>query len=210
MEIHVTFRHMEPTEALKEYARQKLDKIKKFMRRPIEAHVVLSVERHFHIAEVNLRVNGITIRGVERTQDMYSSIDRVLDKLDQQIRKYKDRLRDHHHRDKLGHAAAAAANYFDHALVAQDVGDEREAPTTRIEKAEKLAAPPMIIDDAVMQMDLSGAQFMVFTNLATNRLSILYRLPKGGDQEKASYGLLETSGTPAQAAPGAAPSSTTN
>ena len=191
MDISVTFRHMEATGALKDYAREKLDRIKKFMRRPIEAHVVLSVERHHHIAEVALHVNGVTIRGRERTGDMYSSIDAVVDKLDYQIRRYKERLKDHHARERE-RPAVPPPSFVEMSVVASEVSAANENPATRVVKTEKLVATAMVLDDAVMHMDLSNAPFMVFTNLGTNRVCVLYRMEEGSQ----SYGLIET-GVPA-------------
>jgi putative sigma-54 modulation protein len=185
MEISVTFRHMEATEALKEYAREKLDRIKKFMRRPIEAHVVFSVEKHYHIAEVALHVNGISIRGRERTGDMYSSIDAVVDKLDYQIRRYKERLKDHHAHDRELHAAETS-QFVEMSVVASDAKPEHETPATRVVKTERLPATAMVLDDAVMHMDLTHAPFMVFVNMASSRICILYRMEDG------NYGLIET------------------
>ncbi|HEV8321105.1 MAG TPA: ribosome-associated translation inhibitor RaiA [Myxococcota bacterium] len=188
MDISVTFRHMEPTEALKDYAREKLDRIKKFMRRPIEAHVVFSVEKHYHIAEVTLRVNGIAIRGRERTEDMYSSIDAVVDKLDYQVRRYKERLRDHHAHEKPAPDAVAVA-LVEHQVVASE-DHKDESAITRVVKTEKVPAELMLLDDAIMHMDLSNEPFMVFTNLANNRVCVLYRMGEG------NYGLIETGQPP--------------
>src|SRR5262245_17162985 len=142
MDISVTFRHMEATEALKDYAREKLDRIKKFMRRPIEAHVVFSVEKHYHIAEVALHVNGITIRGRERTGHMYSSIAAVVDKLDYQIRRYKERLRDHHAKDRE-RPRGEPAQFVEMSVVASDAKPDDEPPGTRVVKTEKLPATAM-------------------------------------------------------------------
>ena len=195
MDISVTFRHMEPTEALKDYARSKLERIKKFMRRPIEAHVVFSVEKHYQVADVTLHVNGISIRGQERTGDMYSSIDLVIDKLDQQIRRYKERLRDHHARSRR--TALPPPSFVDSTVVAAEHADS--GPRTRIVKTEKIPAAVMSLDDAVMRMDLSRAPFLVFTNAADGRLCVMYRHDADGH-----YGLVESGATTAATAAAAA------
>jgi len=90
----VTFRHTEPTEALKHYAEEKIQKIGKYFKRPLEAHVVLSVEgRQRQVAEVTLQARGMTIHGREETDDLYSAIDLLIDKVDQQVRKHKTKTR---------------------------------------------------------------------------------------------------------------------
>jgi len=94
VKVSVTFRHTQPTEALKQYVEEKIRKIGKYFYRPLEAHVVLSVDsKERQLAEVTLLTRGITIHGREETTDLYSAIDLVTDKLQQQIRKYKTRMR---------------------------------------------------------------------------------------------------------------------
>jgi putative sigma-54 modulation protein len=93
MDISVTFRHMKPTESIRIYAEGKVSKIKKYLDAPIEAHVVLSVEKFRHIADVTLSVNGILIKGIEETDDMYSAIDQVMDKLEAQVKKSRSKVR---------------------------------------------------------------------------------------------------------------------
>src|SRR5512138_1631890 len=97
MRVSVTFRHMEATEPIKEYAQDKVERIKKYFPDPITAHVVLSTERGYqHVADVNITLhNGLTLQGEEITEDMYSSIDLVMAKIERQIRKYKDKIRSH-------------------------------------------------------------------------------------------------------------------
>jgi len=94
VKVAVTFRHTRPTDALKHYAEEKLHKIGKYFDRPLEAHVVLSVDsRERQLAEVTIQARGMTIHGREETDDLYSAIDLLLDKVEQQIRKYKTKTR---------------------------------------------------------------------------------------------------------------------
>lgn len=92
MQVTVTSRKMEMTPALKTYAEQKLQKLTKHLERVLDAYVVLSVEKYRHKVEVTINANGFMIRGEEVTEDMYSAIDQVVDKLDAQIKKHKARL----------------------------------------------------------------------------------------------------------------------
>jgi putative sigma-54 modulation protein len=94
VKISVTFRHTAPTDALKHYAEEKLHKIGKYFNRPLEAHVVLAVEsRERQVAEVTVTARGMTLHGREETEDLYSAIDLLMDKVDQQIRKHKSKTR---------------------------------------------------------------------------------------------------------------------
>ena len=95
MQVLVTFRNMEPTAALKDYATAKLQKIKKYIDEPIKAEVVLKIEKFRHSAEVTLNVNRSVLFSVAETEDMYSAIDGVVDKLEQQARKHKTKLKKH-------------------------------------------------------------------------------------------------------------------
>jgi putative sigma-54 modulation protein len=92
MQVSVTARKLDMTPALKSYVEQKVLRITKHLERVIDAHVVLSVEKYRHKVEVTVNANGVILRGEEVTDDMYSSIDQVMDKLDAQVKKYKSKL----------------------------------------------------------------------------------------------------------------------
>ena len=94
MDITVTFRHIDPTESLKSYAEEKLSKIDKYFDFPVEAHVVLAVEKFRQMADVTISVNGTMIKAVEETEDMYSAIDQVMDKIEKQIKRYREKIRE--------------------------------------------------------------------------------------------------------------------
>lgn len=92
--VSVTFRHTQPTDALKRYAQRKAAKLGKYFRRPLAAHWVLSVDtKDRHLAEVTLQSGRLAVHSEEATTDLYAAIDRVIDKVEQQVRKYKTRLR---------------------------------------------------------------------------------------------------------------------
>ena len=93
MQVSVTFRGMESTEALKAYTNDKLEHVKKVVLKPIEAHVILSVEKFRHRAEVTMVANGETLVADDESTDMYKSIDKVMDKLARQARRSKEKLK---------------------------------------------------------------------------------------------------------------------
>src|SRR3954462_7300429 len=102
MQLSTTFRHMDASQAVREYAGDKLDKIRRYFQKEIiSAHAVFSIERGYqHVAELNITLpNGLLINAKESTEDMYSSIDLVAARIERQVRKWKDKIRDHkpHH-----------------------------------------------------------------------------------------------------------------
>jgi putative sigma-54 modulation protein len=102
VKVSVTFRHTEPTDALKRYAEEKVHRIGKYFSRPLQAHVVLSVDsKELQIAEVELHTHGAMIHGKEETEDLYSAIDLVMDKIERQVIKQKGK-------SKLGRRRAKA------------------------------------------------------------------------------------------------------
>ena len=191
MQFSVTFRHMDATEALKSYAKEKLSRIRKYLPDPIAVHVVMSTERHMHRADVNVQLhNGIKVAGHEITGDMYSAIDLVMDKIERQVRRYKDKLRAHKGRSNLG-----AVTWTHSVMVeAADLDDEASAEAQAVgppgpavvKKTEKFHADPMPVAGAIMQMNLLDEQFLVFRSEETGGVSVVYRRDDG------SYGLIET------------------
>ncbi len=86
MNVTITFRHMEPSEAIKEYARNKVSKLQKHLRQPMTARVTLSLDKLEHWAEVQVASGSRRVEAKEVSDDMYASIDAVLDKLERQAR----------------------------------------------------------------------------------------------------------------------------
>ena len=93
MQISMTFRHMEPSDAMKDLVEDKVSRVKKYLQGPMEASVVLSVERYLQACDITISSNGRTYKGREETDDMYTSIDRAMDKIERQIDKSKGRAR---------------------------------------------------------------------------------------------------------------------
>ena len=208
MQLSTTFRHMEASQAVREYAEEKLEKIKKyFHRQPIGAHAVFSVERNYnHTAEFVITLpNGLVIQARETTEDMYSSIDLAGARIERQVRKWKDKIRDHKPHGDPGFSARERVLPAD-ALEppvrspsdrASD-GEEKPgssplttpappaAPEIKVIREQTFTVRPMRVEDAVMQMALLENDFMVFTDIDTKGISVVYRRKDG------NYGLIET------------------
>lgn len=178
MQIQVTFRHVEASEAVKEYARDKVGKLQKYLDGPVEAAVTLSVEKHRHEADVNLIASGMKIHGRETTGDLYSAIDLVMDKLEKQIRRYRDKLKDVGRRSrKISAEQAIRVDIFE----AESLPEE----SPRVIMSKSLTAKPMDADEAAMQLDLSEDDFLVFINERSKVLNVIYRRADG------NFGLIE-------------------
>ena len=94
MQINITFRHTEPTASLKTYIGEKLQKVKKYLQEPVEAHVVFSTEKFRHTIEITITAgNGTAIHGIESMEDIYAAVDKALDKIDRQIKKHMDKAK---------------------------------------------------------------------------------------------------------------------
>src|SRR5438309_10226530 len=103
MQLNITFRQFGASDALKEYAADKVERVNKYLDRAGEAHVVLSLERHLHHADITIHSAGWVLRGREKSEDMYASIDLAMDKIERQLRRYKERLKHHHGKERIHH-----------------------------------------------------------------------------------------------------------
>ena len=205
MQLNITFRNLDSSDSLKEYAQDKVERVHKYLDRAGEAHVVLSLERHLHHADITIQSGAWLLRGREKSEDMYASIDLAMDKIERQLRRYKEKLKTHHGRERVHHRqelmnqllvrhdvvavpppeAAAAAPAREHEEAA-------EAPGPTIVRTNEFLAQPMTVEDAVMQMDLMNNDFLVFTNARSNEMNVVYRRKDG------LYGLIEASAVPAR------------
>jgi len=202
MQFAVTFRHMEPTEALKSYAKERMERVRKYLPDPISCHVVLSTERHNHRIDVTFQLhNGLSVAGHETTENMYSSIDLCIAKIERQVRKYKGKLegmkaRPHH----------VVALPWSHSIVSEAfqgiagetngngagagiLGDHNHSgphPEFKVVRTEKFHAQPLSIDSAIVQLNLTHEPFLVFRSDTDGAVAVVYKRDDG------SYGLIET------------------
>lgn len=165
MHTSVTFKNIEPSENLRAYAKDKLDRFDRFLDSPAEANVVLSVEKFRHIAEINIIGRKLNIVGKEETNDMYSAIDMVMDKIGKQLKKNKEKIRDRRGGAKISEFAAENISF-------------EEAGRKRV-MVKNIEYKPMDVDEAIMQMDLVTDNFLVFSNAKTDQINVLYRRKDG-------------------------------
>ncbi|HYA13993.1 MAG TPA: ribosome-associated translation inhibitor RaiA [Syntrophales bacterium] len=177
MKISVTFRNKEGENWHKEYIDQKLKKLEKYLDTPVEARVVLSVEKFRNVAEVNLMTNGQNVNAKEEAKDMYLAIDNAIEKIERQLKKRKERIRGHKTNSTRGEGIATAEQY----------SDEDEVQETKIVEVKKVTLKPMSLDDAIMEIDSSRNRFVVYRDSSTENVSIIYVRDDG------KYSLIETS-----------------
>lgn len=177
MQITTTFRHMESSEPLKAYAQEKLDKVQKYIDEPIVAQVFLTVEKIRHIAEITITARGITIKASEETNDMYAALDAVTDKIERQLRRYKERIKAH----KPGNDSTDRR--VKKTILAAESIEQSQEPV--IIRSNTFSIKPMSVEEAVMQMDLLNKDFLVFTDSSTEDINVIYRRKDG------NFGLIE-------------------
>ena len=186
MQILITFRNMESTDALKDYANKKIGKLKKYLNSSFEAKVNLSVDKKSqHLASVNLFSNtGINIQSEEKTKDMYSSIDLVASKLERQIKKHRQKLRTFSP-SKMP-TKKAQLNIYSPESFYDDVEEvEHEEVMPVVVKSEEVSAEYLTIREAVMKLEFKEEDVLVFTNKDTGKTSMLHMRKDG------NYGLVE-------------------
>src|SRR5258708_9470207 len=188
--IQVTGRHVSVTEAMKEYCRRKVATLQLDYPKIIEVQVIIDVQKYRHQAEVILHCsNHITIEARAECNDMYASIDQVVDRVARQMRKCKTRLMKNHRPKKLRQLENRIVRWdcIDAAAEFADNGETpvEEAAVREIVHRDKHLVKPMSPDEAALKMELSPKQFLVFLNSQTDKVNVLYRRKKG------DFGLIE-------------------
>ena len=163
MEITTRSRNFDASPAIKSYVEEKLSKLEKYSRKIIEAHVVFSLERYRHIAEVVLRVNGGDITGRAESSDMYSSIDTVVDKLERMLRKRKDKVTSRRQRTSLKKSQAGL----------ETLGKLGSLEPTKVKPKQ------MTVEAAMDMLEKTGEDILIFVNAATAKTTVLQRRSNG-------------------------------
>jgi len=169
MLVIVKGKNLEITPALKAYAEKKLQRLGKYFSSIQTLEVTQSIQRNWHIVEVLLEGDGVLMRAEERGTDMYEAIDLVAKKLEEQVRRFKERLV-----DKSRAARDTATG---------EAAEEAEEP--RIVRVKRFALKPMSPEEACQQMELLNHSFFVFLNTETEQVNVIYKRRDG------NYGLIE-------------------
>ena len=181
MQVTVTFRNVEASDALRRYADAKVRRVvSKYFRRPREGHVVLAVNKRRHTADITVNADRVTLKAQDETGDLYSAIDLAVDKIERQAKKQKTRRGVHKGSSTAGRATARGGS-----RVGQRSGSGRRV-SPAIVRAERVTGKPMSVEEAMMQLDVSAAEFLVFRNSTNGAMNVLYRRKDG------NYGLIES------------------
>ncbi|MBC7765073.1 MAG: ribosome-associated translation inhibitor RaiA [Hyphomonadaceae bacterium] len=172
MKFIIKGRKIEITDGLKERIETKIGKMKKFFDAGTEVYVTLKVEKDRHEVEVTIPFQGIILRAEEISNDMYHSIDRVVDALERQVRKYKTKLGK---KIKEGAFKEYEQPQFDAVL---------EEDEFEVVRTKSVVLKPMTPEEAILQMNLLGHAFYVFTNAENERMNVVYKRKDG------RYGLI--------------------
>ena len=175
MKFNIHGKKVEVTDSIKSYIEEKIGKITKYLSDPdnVTAKVVVRISGREQIVEVTIPIQKIVLRCEERHEDLYAAIDKVSDKLERQIRKNKTRMQKRVNKSEI---------------VGFDLSfeDSKEDDEHTIVKRKEIEMKPMSEEEAILQMNLIGHEFFVFTNVETGNVDILYMRKDG------NYGIIET------------------
>lgn len=174
MKITVIGKNMEVTNALRNIVEKKISRLDRYFNPEVEGHATLSVQKTRQTIEVSIHFNGVTLRSEESTDDMYTSLDLVVDKLERQIRKQKTKLERRIHEGSL-------KTQFIPTYVEEYNADSEEGVIVR---TKRFAVKPMSTEEAMLQMDLLGHNFFVFKSYEGD-VNVVYKRKDG------NYGLIE-------------------
>ena len=183
MQVNITFRNMFATDALRNHVQEKLNKVvEKYLDKVTEVHVTLSLERYLHHADINLHAGHFHVRGKEKSEDMYASIDMAIDKIERQLKKHKERLKSH----RPAHVHANGPVRVRYEIFS---AKEEDGLAPEVIRTNEFLAKPMSVEEALMQMDLLNNDFLVFTTPSNNDVNVVYRRKDG------NFGLIQPGGS---------------
>ncbi|MGH9867634.1 MAG: ribosome hibernation-promoting factor, HPF/YfiA family [Candidatus Polarisedimenticolia bacterium] len=187
MKLDITGRHIDITPAIRDFTRDKLTKLEKWIDDVIEAHVILSVEKHRHQAEIVLKGRHHTYTGADETGDMYVSIGNVVDKIEKQARKIKDKAvaRRKHARPTKQVAQMLPESAARPSTNGGPPADTASSVPPRIIRTNEFQSKPMSLEDAALTFKGSDREFLVFRDARSQRISVMYRRKDG------NLGLIE-------------------
>lgn len=176
MEINVYYNNLEPSDSIRKYVETKIGRIEKYFDTETSAQVTLSVEKLNHFVKVTLNAHGYIVHVEEKDANLYSAIDLVSDTLERKIKKYIEKLKNKKSKNNNKTKIVEERIYEAQSL------DKEEKKVIKVKNYE---IKPMDIDEAVMQMDLLGRDFLVFIDPTTDLVNVIYKRHDG------NFGLIE-------------------
>ena len=190
--ISITGRHVLITEAMKEYANEKISKLDHLSKNVLDVHVTMDIQRQEHRVDVMIQAGRFVIKTHASTPDMYASIDKAIDKLTARLSKYKSKMQEHHAKalsvvDLEVNHVKGAFNEVTEINDAIDEANQREIDNEfshQVVSVETIPLKTLTTDEAVMKMDLSGDKFMLFRSEEEQKIKVIFRRSNG------DYGLV--------------------
>ncbi|MHA6481250.1 ribosome hibernation-promoting factor, HPF/YfiA family [Paenibacillus sp. strain BS8-2] len=179
MNYNIRGQRFQVTEALRIHVEKKLNRLERYFESPIasEINVTLSVTKGQHAVEVTIPLVGVMLRGEVKSEDMYASIDMVVDKLERQIRKHKTKVN-----RKFRQGSGVRALFREEGSA---VGVLEEEDDLELVRTKRHTLKPMDVEEAILQMNMVGHNFFVFANAESKDVNVVYRRSDG------KYGLIE-------------------
>jgi len=172
MSINYTARHATITPEIKKHCERRLKSIEKLLGYPVETDLILSVEKYRHKAEIKIKVKGATLNTTEETQDMFSSLGLAFDRIEKRVKKEREKQRERKRRKNK-----------EIDLLPSTPGDEEEE--TRVFRSRDFSLKPMSVEEALLQLESSKREVLVFRKFDSEKWAVLYRRKDG------NYGLVE-------------------
>ena len=169
MQIAVTFRHIEPNEEVKDYVKEKVEKLEKYLENPREVHVVVSSEKFRQIAEITIISDGVTLNSQGRDSDLHAAIDQMVDKMERQVRERRGKGK----RKKGSLLSLPAPNEGEGS-------SEDKAEVSPVFQRRRISVKPMSLDEAAAQLNLLQQDFFIFINSESGQINVLSRQKDGG------------------------------
>jgi len=182
MQVNITARHLELTDALADYVRKKVEKCERYFDHLVWAQIILSVEKYRQVAEIVIHASKVTFRSKEESIDLYAAFDLAMDKMEKQLHKHKEIAKVHRKGAKASPALSRkAVRGGAEVLDFSDIAANKHSIT----EVRRFDVKPVSIQDAINEMDMMGYTFYMFLNNATSQINVVYRRDNG------SYGILE-------------------
>ncbi|MBR2547494.1 MAG: ribosome-associated translation inhibitor RaiA [Eubacterium sp.] len=186
MKVNITGKNYPIYDKLEDTIEKKLSRLDKYFSDDIVANVVLSQKRGRDKIEVTINAKGVVFRAEELNSDIYEAIDKVVDKLSNQMSKFKGKLAKRYNDNK------ALKFEFDQTDADEDMDEEEDGKSfeeiydTPVVKTKKFELRPMDVDEAILEMEMLGHNFFVYLDMDTDSVNVVYKRNGG------SYGVLET------------------
>ena len=176
MQISIVGRHLKMTEPIKKYIDKRLIRLEKYDRKIVEARAIVSVEKFRHIVEITVLTKHFSVIGKGQSNDVYTSVDEALDRVEKQLKKHQERIKEH-----LGKRTMPMR-----VAVGVQVMEEETPKKSKVVRRKSFAAKPMSVEEAKAEIEVSKEKnFLVFRNSGTDKVNVLYRQADG------NLGLIE-------------------